>query len=442
MADHTAIAGVSRTLRALLLDRMVTGAAVTLAPPDVAVSGVSGGRVNLYLFQVLESGDLKNQETPGQGHPAAYGRPPLSLNLRYLLTTHSELETQPDADLNAQTLLGDAMRVLHHFGNRVDRLSVTNPAAGLVGDPILDPVLRNDFERVKIVLHPASLEDLTKVWSALSEENFRRSTVYEVTVVQIESAEPRPRPRPVERRRILALVRRRPLVHDAYVTPGAGEPAGERRVRVGNEVTIVAEHVLADRLHVRLGRLEPIRVTPPGDGRIRIVVPDDEYAPDLDHTTPRPIPAGERLQPGVIEVRVIAEHPVEGVEGGLDHGATVHPSRRYASNSVLLQLVPRVAGISPASGTGADVLRVTGVRLWHPDARLVEVIVGDAAVPVRPPAAGDPWAAPTPTAVEVPVAAAAALLPAPSPGGDVHPVAVQVDGARSRDAGVEFTLNP
>ena len=118
MASHTAISAVSRTLRTLLLDRMVTGASITLAPPDVDVAGVDGARVNLYLLQVLENAALKNQEIPGHGHPAAYGHPPLSLDLRYLMTTHSAIETQVDADLNAQTILGDAMRVINDFGNR------------------------------------------------------------------------------------------------------------------------------------------------------------------------------------------------------------------------------------------------------------------------------------------------------------------------------------
>ena len=64
MASHTAIAAVSRTLRTLLLDRMATGAEITLAPPDVEVANVNGARVNLYLMQVLENAALKNQEIP------------------------------------------------------------------------------------------------------------------------------------------------------------------------------------------------------------------------------------------------------------------------------------------------------------------------------------------------------------------------------------------
>ena len=84
-------------------------------------------------------------------------------------------------------------------------------------------------------------------------------------------------------------------------------------------------------------------------------------------------------------------------------------------------------------------LRVTGKRLWHRGARGVEVIVGDAAIPVRLPEPGDPWAAPTPTAVEVPISLATDILDvSPTP----DPVAAQVDGARSRDPSITFTLGP
>jgi hypothetical protein len=448
MATHAAVAAVSRTLRTVLLDRMVvTPVTVTIAPPDVTVTGMDGPRVNLYLFQVIENAELKNQEIPGKGYPPAYGKPPLSLNLRYLVTTHSAQETQPDADLNAQTILGDAMRVLHDFGNRVDNLTITNPAAGVVGDPILDPVLTNEFERIKLVLHPTTIDDITKLWSALSETNFRRSVIYEVTVVQIETTEPVTRPRPVETRRVFVTTLRRPVIRATYVTPPPTSPPGEIRARIGDEITIEAEFTLADKLYVRLGTLDPIRVSPPGDGYIRVVIPDDIYLPDLDHTTSRPIPSGQQLQTGTLEVQVVAEHPAEGVAGGLDHGRAVSAARRYGSNLALLQLVPRITKLStvppttPPSGNAASVLHLEGTRLWHPRTQAAEVIIADAAVRMRSPRAGDPWAAPTPTVVEVPVADAAQQLPVQAATDPPYPVAVEVDGARSRDA-FGFKLGP
>ena len=442
MATHVAIAAVTRTLRTMLLDRMVMNPTVTIAPPDVTVSGVNGGRVNLYLFQLMENAGLKNQEIPGEGHPAAYGRPPLSLNMRYLITTHSMLETQPDADLNAQTLLGDAMRVLHDFGNQIDSLVIQNAVAGTPGDPVLDPDLTNEFERLKVVLHPSNLDDVTKVWSALSESNFRRSVIYEATVIQIQTPQTRVQAQPVETRRILMSVRPRPVVREAYVTPAPNGPIGEGRARIGDEITILCEHALADRVYVRLGDLDPIRVSPPGDGRIRITVPDDQYPADLDNPAPSPIPLGQRLQPGPMEVQVIAEHPADGVEGGLGNGTQFTEPRRYASNIALLQLTPRITAVNPANGPAATVLQVQGTRLWHDGARIAEVFIGEAAVRVREPGVGDPWAAPTSTVVEVPVADVTDVLPVQGGGDPPYPVAVQVDGARSRDTGFAFHLDP
>src|SRR5262245_8534915 len=182
MAQHGAIAAVSRTLRILLRDRMTASIPVTIAPPEVDIAGIAGARINLYLFHIQQHAQLANQEIPGHGNPAAYGRPPLSLVLRYLITSYSDTEDQVDSDINAQTLLGDAMRVLHDFGGRIDALAIVRPAVGPVGEPILDPLLRNEHERVKLTLHPTSLEDIVRLWSAIPEANFRRSVVYEASV--------------------------------------------------------------------------------------------------------------------------------------------------------------------------------------------------------------------------------------------------------------------
>ncbi len=71
MADFTAIAAVSRTLRTLLQDRMQSGAAVTVAPPDQTIAGFDASRVNLYLMQVLENAALKNDQGPLRVPPAS-----------------------------------------------------------------------------------------------------------------------------------------------------------------------------------------------------------------------------------------------------------------------------------------------------------------------------------------------------------------------------------
>lgn len=440
MAAFSAIAAVSRTLRRLLLDRMETVAAVSLVPPDVTPAAVTGPRVNLYCYEVAENPALRNDSLPGRDHPATYGQPPLSLVLRYLLTTHAATENQADSDLNAQALLGDAMLVFHDFGPRLDRLALVTNRIGAIGEPLLDPELADEFERVKVVPHSEGLEQLTKFWSALPQANFRRSLLYEASLVQLEARRPRRQAAPVEQRRLLLSVARPPLVEAAFRTPDPPplDQLQDTRITLGDSITIQHAPVVAERLYVRLGRLDPIRVPLPTGGRIILPTPDTDYPADLDHPLPRPIPAEARLQPGALEVRLLSAVRLAGVEGALGRGQPVAEERLLASNVALLQLLPSIATVTPASGTAAAILRLTGTRL-HAAGSVSAIVLGDAIFPVRAPAAGDPWAPPTDTQVELPVADVAAVLePRPAP----YPVAILVNGVRSRETGLGFRLDP
>ena len=441
MASFNAIAAVSRTVRRLLIDRMETaGVAVTLAPPDVTVAGVNGARVNLYLFHAAEDGQLRNQNIPGREHPAAFGVPPLSLSLRYLMTTHARSEDQQDSDLIAQALLGDALLVLHDFGGRMDDMLLATNRVGAIGDPLLDVELREEFERAKVVIGQTSVDELSKIWSAMPQANLRRSAVLDARVVQIEARRPRRQAQPVETRRLSVSVSRPPTITEAYRTPPPppADTLRDLRIAIGEELTIEHPPTIAERLYVRLGTLEPIRIPLPSTGVIRILLPDDQYPIDLDHPAVRPIPPETRLQPGPLEVTLLSITEAEGVEGGLDRGVPFSDERALRSNTALLQVVPIVTGTTPASGTSAAILRVTGERLWADDLAS-QVLVGDASILVRRPQPGDPWAAPTPTQVEIPVSDIAAILsPRPVP----YPVAVQAGGARSRETGFGFRLDP
>src|ERR1035438_9039853 len=149
---------------------MTEAATITIAPPDVQVDSVTGRRLNLYLYHVGENPYLKNQEIPGEGHPGAYGYPPLSLDLRYIFTAFGTSDTGPDADIEAQWILGDAMRVLHDIA--VITPNVVEQKAPLPQPPILDPSLLGEFEQIKITLQPAGLDEISKIWTALPNVNF------------------------------------------------------------------------------------------------------------------------------------------------------------------------------------------------------------------------------------------------------------------------------
>ena len=249
-------------------------------------------------------------------------------------------------------------------------------------------------------------------------------------------------PQPVQTRRIFASTVKRPEVHEVYRTPVVpADPLGDTRVQLGEEITIEGRRFLGDRVWVRLDALEPIRVAPLTQGSARIAIPDDEYPIDADHPLTRPIPPGDRLQPGPLTVQVITEQALESVEGGLDRGITATHPREYRSNLGLVMLVPQIGATAPASGNAATLLTISGARLYDPRYTTL-VLVGDAAIEVRPPQAADPWVTPTPTSVQVPLASLAQALPPPAPGGSLHAVRVQVNGALNRSGTFGFTLMP
>src|SRR5437660_6256463 len=225
MSSFLAIGGASATLQALLRDRMELPAGmvrtdllvtVSTPQPEDDTQAAEPTRVNLFLYRVTENGALKNQMIPGEGHPSEYGHPPLSLVLHYLVTAYGP--TQDNGIVNetrSQFLLGSAMRVFHDHAIITDALVTVQAPAG---QTILHPSLRREFERIKLCLDPISLEDLSKIWTALTRP-YRLSAAYSVSVVQIESRRIKTLAAPVLTRRIHLAVSKRPQIANVYRTP-------------------------------------------------------------------------------------------------------------------------------------------------------------------------------------------------------------------------------
>ena len=115
---------------------------------------------------MTRNGELANQEIPGHGaNGAAYGHPPLSLNLHYLVTAYGSSTKGTNPPLEDESLahyvLGSAMRVLNDYAIITDDLEDSN------GAQLLDSSLLKEYERVKLTLEPLTLEDMAgKRWTA------------------------------------------------------------------------------------------------------------------------------------------------------------------------------------------------------------------------------------------------------------------------------------
>jgi hypothetical protein len=388
VSDFQAIGGVSATLQTLLFDRMerpdgVANVSVTVGTPrrpdDPAV--VEDPRVNLFLYRVTENGYLQNQEIPGQGTGGAFGRPPLSLNLHYLLTAYGSVAVQ-DAPVAApffderiaHFLLGSAMRVLHDVPVVTPQLlTVTAPS----GMPVLHDSLRDAFERVKITLEPLSLEDITKVWTALSLR-YRLSAAYLVTVVQIESRRSRTFPRPVGQppSPVPPLPGSPPvpgpMVHVITIrTPSITEvrvrPQGLTTVRpfpyaaIGDTLIVRGYNLAGGDVRVRLGELRIPVVNPASNEQLEVDVPD---ATIVNVGT---IPPAQRLQPGARPLSVTVADPLV-------------PQSAMISNDAVVMIVPRITPPLAYVAAPPRALDIAGTRLVNVDAT-GETVIGRAVVP-------------------------------------------------------------
>lgn len=389
MSDFSGIAGVTRSLQRLLEDRLVGPATVTAAPPDQTPSNVTGARLNLFLFRVSENATLRNQDLAGAAPPASYGRPPLSLDLHYLL---HPVPAQPADDLAAHRLLGDAMLALHQLPIITDELRQSAPP----NEPILDPSLIGDVEHLRISLAPASLDDLTKLWGATTAP-LRVSVGYTVTVVRLEQTLPRRVAKPVLEPpaagpRVHAVPIDRPQVSSVGVRRDATDPESPTPyARIGDEV-VVHGSGFQPGVTVVVGAADVTASVADGATATRLVL----VLPD----TPE-------LGAGVHPVQVVRD-----VQLGDPADPLTLPMR---SNLVPIVVLPRLTAATPPNAAVGDPLTVQGTRLYDEDGPSF-VLVGDRAV------AAPSGATATSVTVAVPD------LPA-----GTYPVSVRVNGVESID---------
>ena len=196
MSNALAIAAVTTTLRRLIeqsLPDTISGATVTTKPPDKALKTSSGpesasnNQINLFLYQTELHPQWRNQPLPEKVKPGETGQPPLTLNLYYLLTAYS----QDDDDILSHQLLGQAMSTLH------DHPTMTAAEIRLATETDLPKSnLHQQIERVHIIPHPLSMEDLSNLWATFQTQ-YRISATYQVSIVLIESQRPIKTPQPV-----------------------------------------------------------------------------------------------------------------------------------------------------------------------------------------------------------------------------------------------------
>jgi hypothetical protein len=351
VSNALAIAATTATLRQVLLSGGI--AKVTLLPPDTAGKSVTSDQVNLFLFQTSLDAAWRNQDMPGQVKSGEAGRPPLPLNLYYLLTAYSS--TDPE-DLTSHGLLGQAMRIFHDhpvLGAAEIQSATTHDVPG--------SDLQDQVERVRIVPQVLPTEEISKLWTAFMTP-YRFSAAYLVSVVLIESRRAMRAPLPVLSRGAgdrgpTVLTGSLPLL-DA-VSPVTGLPG----VRLGEDLSLTGEHLAAASVQVILRG--PLGTGPFAPKALPLVADGEIVASLPGAGEPAGNPAQSAWPAGVYTAQVIASQAGE-------------PDR--SSNELPFALAPAIT-VSPLAAVGPNVtLNVTCTPDVRPEQR-VSLFFGDREVP-------------------------------------------------------------
>ncbi|MFF4346177.1 DUF4255 domain-containing protein [Streptomyces sp. NPDC001530] len=182
MSTSEALAAVTETLRVFLFNNL-GGPDCTVKPPDLARGENVGDQINVFLYGIARNAAWANMEPLNHAKPNESGRPPLALDLSYLITAYGN----GNSDVAAQRALGRAMSLLHD-----------HPVLGREEIRLVTPEARlhEQFERIRISHEPLALDEMTKLWTSFNTF-YRLSTTYTVSVVLIDSGLPVRPPLPV-----------------------------------------------------------------------------------------------------------------------------------------------------------------------------------------------------------------------------------------------------
>lgn len=303
MSSPMAIGAVSAVLRNLLDNGMIelggslgTTVLVTAVAPDTIDLDAADDppRLNLFLHQVTPNAGWRNVGLPSRNiNGERLSNPPLALDLHFLVTAYGR------SDFQAEILLGYAMHLLHERPV-LDRAAIRraldpSPLDISMLPPAFQALAASDLadqvEMLKITPSAMSLDEMSKLWSAI-QTHYRPSAAYQVSVVLIEATHPAHAALPVLSRGPVDLATGRdagvrvaadllpPLPTLFAVEPPDRQPGA----RLGETVTLRGVHLAGTGARVRLSHrllavpIE-INVTPADDGRsVDFALPNDAAA--------------------------------------------------------------------------------------------------------------------------------------------------------------------
>jgi hypothetical protein len=164
MSDFRAIAGVTKTLAALL----ATATGVTVETEKSPADAISDANplIHLYLYRVERNAFFTNNDLLATSDTQLQG-PPIGMNLFYLITPFGNGQSQ------IQITLGEIIQVFND--------------QPIIPTALLDPSIADTTEELRVMQHPLPMDQITNLWQCFPNRPYRLSMTYEVSVILIDS---------------------------------------------------------------------------------------------------------------------------------------------------------------------------------------------------------------------------------------------------------------
>jgi hypothetical protein len=368
VSSPLAIAAVTAVLQQFLHNSMVKyGLAAILngAPkisaeaPDRILNGkATPDRINLFLFQATENQGWRNNCLPTRNaNGDRISNPPLALDLSYLLTAYGS------ADLHAEVLLGYAMSLFHEMPvltRDAIRAAIPVPPPSTLPNALTSADLADQIEQIKIIPQVMSVEEMSKIWTALQSQ-YRPTAVYKVSVVLIESAQSVLPTLPVLAPNLVVDTFKRPTIESLESQSASNQPI------VANQPILAGYNLIINGLELS------------GDVT-SVLIDTEELVPPDDQITSEQIivPLPNDLQPGVHSVQV-----VQRVDFGT--GFPSEPHRGVESNVFPFVLSPQITTPEPITAPRGTTLSL-GISPAVGRAQRAALLVGNStiSIPARP----------------------------------------------------------
>jgi hypothetical protein len=356
MSNHLAAAAVTATLRKTLQAAVdaaspgVSHATVTTLRPNAPTTGPQPPAVNVFLYQITPSPQLRNMDVSTRRLDGSFERrPQAAMDLHYLISFAGD-----DARLEPQFLFGITARALHE-----QPVITRDMIQAMLSDPIFGFMAGSDLQSapdlVRLTPVGLSLEELSKLWSVVFQTPYVLSQVYRASVIVIESAQTaQPRP-PVRRTQVTLNATMGPVVDLVLSQATPTSPMlADAPITTGQSLVLVGRDLLGEVTRVRVGpvELEPDAASASA-AMLKVVLTPDVPAGAEDVQVIRRknvAPSSDDLYSGSIPFLLTPSITASFAAGAVDVGFTP-PVGRTQQVTLELNQADAPAGQTPLSFT-------------------------------------------------------------------------------------------